>query len=177
MRWWSVLILVCTAPCFGELKPTTLEKPIYVQVSLREGAEKVSGSLIKFDHETLVIKTGGGERVLEWEKLTGASAFAVRAQVIDRKSAEAWLELAELAMQNDLKEQAKRAVGEALRIDPKSRLKGDAILRAQGAAKPTTKAVADAGGGTADGADVERYQKPTPEQEKAAMARFRKTSA
>jgi hypothetical protein len=183
MRRWSVLAVLCgalAAPCFGELKPTTLEKPIYVQVSLREGAEKVSGSLIKFDNETLVVKTGGGERVLEWEKLSGASAFAVRAQVIDRKSADAWLELAELAMRNDLREQAKRAVSEALKIDPKSRLKGDAILRAQGPAKPTTKAVAEAKAGdpgTADGADVVRYQKPTTEQEKAAMARFRKTSA
>src|SRR6185503_13834035 len=114
MRRLVLVLCLIAVPCFAKLKPTTLDKPLFVQVALREGGEKVSGSLIRFDDEVLVIKSGGGERELKWEQLTGGSGFAVRSQVIDRKSAEQWLELAEWAMHNDLKEQAKQAVAQAL---------------------------------------------------------------
>jgi hypothetical protein len=167
----------------AELKPTTLDKPIFVQVTMRDGGEKLAGSLIRFDDDALVVKTGAGERELKWDQLTGASGFTVRAQLIDRKTAAAWLELAEWAMKRDLGEQAKQAVNQALRIDPRSRLKGDAILRGQGAAKPATQSNTAASPGTSGSsgvtkdADVVRYQKPTPQQDAAAMLRYRKASS
>jgi hypothetical protein len=182
-----ILVLCCavTSGAGAELKPTTLDKALFVQLTLREGGEKVSGGLVRYDEQTLVIKTGAGERELAWAKLTGGSEFAVRAQLIDRKSADEWLGLAELAMHNGLENQAKQAVAQAIRIDPKARLKGDAVLRGQGAAKPTTKetsasavpAAVGEQGAAADGAEVVRYQKPTPQQEAAAMERLRKASA
>jgi hypothetical protein len=82
-----------------------------------------------------------------------------------------WLELAELGMQWDLREQAKAAVNNAARLDPSTKLKGDAILRAQGAAKPTKAAANPDASGKAE--TTEKYQKSTPEQDAKEMARAR----
>ena len=172
----AALLLLATIaiPAFAGLKPATLDKPLLAQVTLTEGNERVAGSLLKYDDDELTLKTGKGERTLKWSQLTGPSLYALRAQLIDKKSAGEWLDLAELAMQHNLKEQAKMAVAQAVRLDASSRLKGDAILRAQGAAKPAPGSSSDA---TVVGEDVVRFQKPTPEQEARAMAAARKTAA
>ena len=176
----------------GELRPTTLEKPIAVQAAL-ESKEKVGGQLVKFDAESLTIKTAAGERTIKWSELTAASRYNIRATVADRKDAEQWLDLAELAMQAGMREQAKVCVTRASTIEPKTRLRGEAILRGQGNAKAAEPAVGEKSSGKgsraapatgpakqlgvdavavpmkpAEGAVV-RYQKSTPEQDAAAI--------
>ena len=171
----SLLLAALAMPTFAGLKPATLDKPLPAQVTLVEGKERVAGSLIKYDDDELTLKTGKGERTLKWSQLTGPTMYALRMQLIDKKSAGEWLDLAELGMQQNLKEQARMAVAQAVRLDASSRLKGDAILRAQGAAKPAPSASAKTDAMSAD--DVVRFQKPTPEQEAKAMAAARKTAA
>jgi hypothetical protein len=173
--WPAAWIVLAAIPCFADLKPATLDKPLPAQVTLAEGNERVAGSLLRYDNDELTLKTGKGERTLKWSQLTAPTMYALRSQLIDRKSAPDWLDLAEVAMKNNLKEQAKAAVAQAVRLDASARLKGDAILRAQGAAKPPAGGKGSTTDATAE--DVVRFQKPTPEQEARAMADARKTAA
>jgi hypothetical protein len=179
--------LAAGVPARAELKPTTLDKPVPANVTLVEKAEKVGGTLTKFDAESLTIKTTKGDRELKWEDLTPPSRYVLRSKVIDPKSAADWLDQAELAMQCDMREQAKTAVSNAFRIDPSSKLKGDAILRGQGAAKPAVAnanvaapdkpatgaaaaAAATSPTGPAKPAASPKYQKSTPEEDAKAIA-------
>jgi hypothetical protein len=168
------LVLVCASilasatlapPAGAELKETTLPKPLLAQVTLNEKSEKVNGTLIRYDDKTLVIRTGKGERNLKWSDLTGGSQYALRAQLIDKKSATDWLEMAELAMRSDLRDQARTAVANAVRLDASAKLKGDAILRGQGPAKATTQAA------------VAKYEKSTPEQDAKAIQTAQRIAA
>ena len=185
-------MLWVAVPLRSELKPTTLEKPINATVAL-EGKPGVTGQLVKYDEETLVIKTAKGEQTLKWSELTAASRYNLRATIADKKDAEEWLDLAELAMQAGMREQAKVCVNRAATIDPKVRLRGEAILRGQGNAKPTEPSALEKllkGGprkstttyptkelGTdvaqvplrPNDAVVVRYEKSTPEQDAAAI--------
>jgi hypothetical protein len=151
-----VTCLTCiTGPnTLASLKPTTLEKPIFAEVTLAEGSEKVVGSLVRFDADRICIKDGKGEHELKWSDLSLTSQHAVRARIVDRSSAADLLELAALAMKCDLREQAKLDVAAAARIDPSTRLKGDAILR--GTPAVPTQPV--------------KYQKSTPEEDAKAIA-------
>jgi hypothetical protein len=187
----TIALLALASLAHGDLKPTTLDKPLPVQVTLTEKSERVAGAVIRYDPETVVVKTGKGERELKWSQLTGPSQYMVRAQLIDKKSAADWLDLAELGMRYDLREQAKAAVNNAVRLDPASRLKGDAILRGQGAAaaaKPAKDAAPDPLGKPADAAAATspdlfgkpataKYEKSTLEQDAKAMAKARAVAA
>jgi len=166
-----LLVACCTAPALA-LTPKALDKPLPVQLTLTEKSERVAGTLLRYDQEAIVVRTGKGERTLPWSKLAPPSHYALRTQLIDRKSAADWLELAELGMQLNLKDQARLAVTEAGRLDPASKLKGDAILRGQGAAKPATggkdvKFANKTGATTAT--TVEKFQKATPEEDDKAI--------
>ena len=100
------------------------------------------------------------------------SAISASSARLSRSAAD-WLELAELGMQQGLKDQARAAVASAVRLDPSSKLKGDAILRGQGSAKPT-KDVTSASVGRSDGPVVtEKYQKSTPEQDDGVVSGMR----
>src|SRR5690242_13871681 len=104
----AALLLAMTAiPAFAGLKPATLDKPLPAQITLTEGNERLAGSLLKYDDDELTLRTGKGERTVKWSQLTGPSVYSLRAQLIDKKSAGEWLDLAELAMQHNLKDQAK----------------------------------------------------------------------
>src|SRR6185436_1205758 len=108
------------------------------------------------------------------------------------RDAEEWLDLAELAMQVSMREQAKVCVTRAATIDPKTRLRGEAILRGQGNAKPAepstiekslkgSRAATTTGPSKELGVDavgvplrpnegnIVRYEKSTPEQDAAAI--------
>jgi hypothetical protein len=173
----AVLATALPGGVFGEIKPTKLDKPILANVVLTENSEKVTGNLLAYDSEKLSLKTGKGEREIKWEDLTAGSQYALRSQLADKKSAADWLDLAELAMRAGLREQAKVAVGNAARIDPSTKLKGDAILRGQGNAKPSTSPNASAGAGpAAGGGDVVKFQKSTPEQDDKAITTARKVA-
>src|SRR5215217_6257193 len=86
-------LLTLTAPARADLKPTTLDKPLPAQVTLTEKFERVAGSVVRYDADTLVLKTGKGDRELKWSQLTGASQYMIRAQLIDKKSPADWLDL------------------------------------------------------------------------------------
>lgn len=170
----------------AELKPTILDKPVLAQLVLNDKNERLAGNILRYDNDTLFLKTGKGERELKWSDLTPVSQYTTRALIIDKKSATEWLDLAEFAMQLDLKEQAKGAVNNATRIDPASKLKGDAILRGQGAAKPVANVGTPAGGVTSPvapktpaggGSSTPKYQKSTPEQDAKAIADAKKAGA
>ena len=169
-------------PAFAlaELKATTLEKPTLTQVTLVEKSERISGMLLRYDNETLVLRMGKGERTLRWSDLTGTSQYSLRSTLIDRKSAGDWLELAELGMKWNLKEQARGAVANAVRLDASTKLKGDAILRGQGNAKPVKEATADASvqqPGSPSLFSTEKYQKSTPEQDAKAIETAKQVAA
>jgi hypothetical protein len=156
-RIFILLALVAgSSLALAELKPTTLVKPIFVEIKLNEGSDKITGSLLRFDADSLTIKNAKGEQRLNWSQLTLLSQHAIRSQIIDKKSAADWLDLAELAMKCDLREQAKVEVAAAARLDPSTRLKGDAILR-KGAATTTAPV---------------KYQKSTPDEDAKAIALF-----
>jgi hypothetical protein len=172
----AAFLLAAAIPCLADLSPTTLDKPLPAQVTVAEGNERLAGSLLRYDADEFTLKTGKGERTLKWSQLTGPTMYALRSQLIDKKSAGDWLELGEIAMRNDLKVQARAAVAQAVRLDASVRLKGDAILRGQGAAKPLSPG-GKASTTDATGEGVLRFQKPTPEQEAKAMADARKGAA
>ena len=181
-RRFSTLILLpavaLALPLLAQLKPTTLDKPITVQAALEgKPGERVSGQLLRYDDQTLVIKTATHERTLQWSELTGPNRYAIRAQLIDRRNAEDWLDLAELAMQDNMREQAKLATNRATLLDPKTRLRGDAILRGQGNAKPTTSTTAVAAASKPTSDAVVHYQKATPEQDAEAIKDAQETAA
>ena len=191
-----MLVVWVAVPLRAELKATTLEKPINATVAL-EGKPGVSGLLVKYDEETLVIKTAKGEQTLKWSELTAASRYNLRATIADKKDAEEWLDLAELAMQAGMREQAKVCVNRAAAIDPKVRLRGEAILRGQGNAKQAVAAGSAAGvttrpavaaTGPSGGHDVVaipmrvndkvvHYEKSTPQQDAAAIKVAQEVSA
>lgn len=144
-----------------------LTRPLLTQVTLGGGAgEKLSGTLFKYNDTTLYFRTGKGEREIRWDQLTGTSQYALRSQLIDRQSANQWLELAEFGMQWDLTDQARQAVTTAVRLDPRVKLRGDAILRGEGKAKPTTQSKDPGKRGMAT---TTKYEKSTPEQDAKAI--------
>ena len=153
----------------AELKETTLAKPIPVNVMLTQKSEKISGSVVKYDAEGCQIKTAKGERQIKWAELTPQSHYVLRTQLLERKTASDWLELAELAMKLDLRDSAKSAVANAFRIDPASKLKGDAILRTQVSAKVAPPGAAN----DVVAPKAEKYKKGTPEQHANAIAEAR----
>jgi hypothetical protein len=174
-----LLTTLCIPPALA-LTPRSLDKPLPVQLTLTEKSERLAGALLRYDDDSITLRTGKGERTLPWSRLAAPSHYALRAQLIDRKSAADWLELAELGMQLNLKDQARLAVTEAGRLDPATKLKGDAILRGQGASKPATGAAADVKlanktdpAATTD-ATVEKFQKPTPEEDDKAIGTAQK---
>jgi hypothetical protein len=139
------------APLFpaGAAEPTT--KPIHIEVTLVEKSQRMGGDLVRYDADKVCIKNASGEHELRWSELAPVSQHAVRARIVNRGSAAELLGLAELAMKCNLREQAKLHVAAAARVDPSSRLKGDAILRSGAGAAPT------------------KYQKTTAEEDAKAI--------
>jgi predicted transcriptional regulator len=127
-------------------------KPMTVTVTLSTETDKVTGELLAYDAEWLVIKDAKGEQKrLKWTFLAPLSRYTLRAQLIDKTRAADWLELAEVAVKCNLIEQAKVNVANAARLDPSTRVKGDAILR------------------TGAEAVFFKYQRATPEEHAKAI--------
>jgi hypothetical protein len=150
-----VLLIAAIAPRFvrGALMPTTLEKPVHIELTLIEKSQKVAGDLIRYDANMVCIKNTSGEHEVKWSQLILASQHAVRARIVNRASAAEMLELAELAMKCNLREQAKLDVAAAVQIDPAAQLKGDAILRS----------------GPGSKWQLDKYKKSTPEEDAKAI--------
>jgi len=156
MRWnlllQSLLILAAALPAaLGD--PITPAKPIYTEVFIRPvgngRTEEVTGDLISYDDQTVVIKTAKGERNLKWISLTATSAFTLRSRLIDKTVASNWLELGRFGWSMAARDQARAALARAATMDPS--LKGEvaAVLSSPPGAAFTTSST-PAGGGKSD---------------------------
>lgn len=142
-----------TATSRPSTAPTTqrMSKPMTVTVMLSDESTKLTGELVAFDKDYLLLKTSKGEQALKWTYLTPLNRYQLRAQLVDKSRAADWLDLAEVAMKCNLPGQAQVAIANATRIDPASRLKGDAIVRAYASSGPV------------------KYQKATPQEHAQAI--------
>lgn len=177
-RWVLALLVagVVSLPARAELKSTTLAKPLPVRATLTAGLENVEGALTRYDATVLLIKTTKGDREVKWTSLTRLSQFSVRKQIVDPNSADEWIELAQLAAKLDMRKEAEAAIANAIRIDPASKSKGEAILGTHEAAAPTTQhaaaTIALKNATTRPSAPIKnaKYQKASPEQNAEAIA-------
>lgn len=107
--------------------PASGDKP--ADVYLRSGKmEEVVGTVVRFDDETVVLKTARGERSLRWLDMTGPSAFSLRARLADPANAVQQLSLGEMGWAMGMKDQAKTALARAVKIDSSLKPKADAVL-------------------------------------------------
>jgi hypothetical protein len=186
--WWPLALVLAAAlslPARADLKPTTLAKPLAVKATLSAGFENVEGTLIRYDAAVIVIKTPKGDREIKWSALTRLSQFGVRKLIVDPNSAEDWIEIAQLATRLDMRKEAQAAVANAMRIDPATKAKGEAMLghssTAAAAAVPPTAtttpatalppvSVPEAGAVKASSPRNAKYQKASPEENAQAIA-------
>jgi len=112
------------------------------------GGAKVAGELTRHDANSVTLSNETGEHTFTWSQLSAISQHTLRSQLMDRSSAAAWLDLAALAMRNEMREQAKIDAAYATQIDPTARLKAEAILRSNAATAGPIK-----------------YKKTTPEED------------
>jgi hypothetical protein len=199
-----LLLLALAVPAMAGDR-VTLDKPIYTEVFIRPSgdgrAEEVSGDLLSYDDQTLAIRTGKGERDLQWTALTATSSFTLRSRLINKKSAADWLGLGRFGWSMGAQEQARLALAHASSLDPSLKDQVQSIL-----AMPAGSAVAavsiksdtpeligpaatTGASGQPDGSasrsfgflprppddspksPTETYQKSTPEQDAHAIAR------
>lgn len=149
----AVALAVYLPVAKGELKPGTLAKPIKVRLALAARSQVVVGELQRYDTTKLYVKTEEGLRSVLWTQLTARSQFDVRSEIINKKSASDWLDLAEVALGFGMRDEVKAAVSSAIRCDPASKLKGDALVR-RAATQPSSYA---------------KYQKSTAAQNAKAI--------
>jgi hypothetical protein len=177
---WALTLLLAGGLSFharADLKPITLPKPLPVKATLTAGFENVDGTLTRYDATILVIKTAKGDRELKWSALTRLSQFSVRKLIVDPNSADEWIELAQLAAKLDMRKETEAAVANAIRIDPASKAKGEALLGSavhEGAVATTqhaapTIALKNATTHPWVPAKGAKYQKATPEQNAEAI--------
>ena len=92
----ALLLAIALQVSAGE--SVTVIKPVYTEVYLRSNPSvKISGSLLRYDDDSFVLKVSNGQRELNWLDLTGTSAFALRARLIDRNNPEDWMTVGRLA--------------------------------------------------------------------------------
>jgi hypothetical protein len=90
----------------------------YVEVYLpgERRLERVAGTLSAHDAAGATIETqDAGARTLRWDEMTPPSAFALRARLIDRDSASAWMDLGAWGWNLGLETQARAAFAQAVR--------------------------------------------------------------
>jgi hypothetical protein len=152
-----------------------------------KAADAVSGTLVKWDDTTITLHAGGSDLPLNWADLTGASAYACRSQLIDKKDAQAWLKLGTLAWGLNDARDGKVALAQAAKLDPSLKADSEAVQASSAGVllEPTSelmhqmtpgeaKLAADTAG---PGAGVVKYHKTTPAEAKAELARIRGQAA
>ena len=168
----GLTLLALVAVAWGDpVPPAALPKPIpaYVGVRTESGFEQVEGNLIAWDNDSVTIQTRTGPRHLQWNNLSAASAYALRARLIDHTTAGGWLELGTFGWQIGAKD-ARDALARAVKMDPTLKDQVAAVLKTPSGSAASVPVAAAAGGGPP------KYQKSTPEQDAAAIADFRKAS-
>ncbi|HTL29773.1 MAG TPA: hypothetical protein VL282_11145 [Tepidisphaeraceae bacterium] len=177
-RRWLMMLFMSLATATFAAESVTLVKPIYTEIYLRSAqAQKIAGQLLRYDDETLVVKTSSGERELHWLDLTGTSAYALRARLIDKTKPEDWMAVGRLAWSLGASEQAQRAFDSAIKLDSSLRAKvkeiqatpAGSVLRSA-ATSATTRAV-NSGSSSPDAGAVVNFQKSTPQQDADAILR------
>jgi hypothetical protein len=170
-------------------------QPLYVEVYVRAATangrdERVAGDLVRYDGDTLTVKTSRAERELKWINLTPGSAFVVRSRLIDKSDARQWLELGRFGWSVNAKEQARSALATAVKLDATlkeesqrilSAAPGSALVKPDRPSPPTTTPTAlvdekgssnlmPAEAGKRLGRDrIVKYEKSTPERDAAAI--------
>lgn len=187
---FAIIFVLCNL-CFAE--PVTLEKPLYAEVffpSTGTRPTKLSGQLLWYDQEQFALRIGQEDRILPWSEITPTSAFVLRQRLIDKSSANQWLQLGEWGWKLGAREQAKFALRQAVKLDPELKNQADNILVGSAPTSvdhdPTTKPKDElirneadpspvAQPGRRKGQKVERinYTPATPEQVASAMKRIR----
>jgi hypothetical protein len=147
---WTIFagVGLCGAALLAD--PVTLEKPLYSEVFVRSTTnannEKVAGNLLRYDEQTLTIKTSKGERDLRWTDLTGTSAYALKSRLIDKNNSHDWLELGRFAWSMNAKEQARTALAAAQKLDASLKSEASSIV----ATEPGSAIKADQAASTKD---------------------------
>lgn len=108
-----------------------LPKKIYTEVLIRDRAESVKGDLSGYDETVLTIRTAKGLQTLQWKDLTGASAFTLRARLIDKTQPRHWLALGAFGWGMGTREQARTAFDHAVGLDNSLRGEVESILRSE----------------------------------------------
>jgi hypothetical protein len=165
-------------------------KVVTAHVEVRHGEkapESVLGKLVSWDDTSLTLHVKDADRELKWEDLTGISAYALRSTLIDRKDPEAWIKLGTLAWGLNDSRDARVALAQALKLDPKLKADVEAI-EASGAGilleAQAPELMHDAKPDADDGQDGDvsvtkgkiKYRKTTPAQAKEALAKSRADS-
>src|SRR3954447_1056161 len=105
----ALALLAATTASLADLKPTTLPRPLPAKVTLAATFETVTGNLVRYDADALVLKTDKGDRPLKWTALTRLSHYALRKQLVDPDNPADWRDLADLATKLDMREEAAAA--------------------------------------------------------------------
>jgi hypothetical protein len=171
----AVVMLLCLVASVARAgSSVTLVKPLYAEVYLRAAqTQKIAGSVLRYDDDAFVIKVSGSEREISWHDLTGTSAYALRARLIDKTKPDDWLHLGELVWSLGAPEPAQRAFDAAIKLDSSykekiAQIKSTPAGSATKAPAATTKAVQSTD--ASDKSDgVVKYLKSTPEQDAAAI--------
>ncbi|MGH7180180.1 MAG: hypothetical protein ACREJC_22570, partial [Tepidisphaeraceae bacterium] len=175
----------------------TQAKPLIADVIVRavgsSPERRISGELDRHDADSVVIRSGSTLHVLKWTDLTPGSAVALKARLIDRRSATGWLELAGFAWSMGAKNQARDAAAVAVKMDAKLKDEADRIFASApggafhpppatqpsvaAAPEPAPPALAPAQTNRRIAPDkVHKYQKSTAEQDVRAIAAARRNA-
>ena len=106
-----------------------LPKTLYTEVLLREKNESLKGDLLSFDDIQLTIHRAKDDRQTKWTDLTPASAFTLRARLIDKTNPRHWLALGEFGWGMGACEQARPALTKAAAMDSSLKPETDSILK------------------------------------------------
>lgn len=137
------LLIIGASSAFADT--VKLTKPVRVDLQLKPigGApsQKLSGDLLQYDDEILIVKTRTEERMLNWIELVPANACAVRSKLIDRRKATDWLKLGKFAWSIGAQAQATSALTTAVKMDKSLKVEADLVLGSEPgtALKPTTQ--------------------------------------
>lgn len=145
---------------------------------------KVAGRLTRHDDAGLTIETTAGVRELTWDQVTPSSGFSLRARLIDKTKAADWLDLGRWAWDRGIEQSARTAFQQATRLDGSLASRVSAIVASPAggklpvtvAAVPTTpmpEKPVQPERVARGGRPIIHYEKPTPEEATAAIARVR----
>ncbi|MBC8105469.1 MAG: hypothetical protein H7Z14_02670 [Anaerolineae bacterium] len=138
-----VLLILAVSPSLADL--VKLAKPVRVELQLKPvdaaPSEKLSGDLLQYDDEILIVKVRTEERMLNWIDLVPANACAVRGKLMDRRKANDWMRLGKFAWAIGAQAEATAALTTAVKMDKSLKVEADLILGTEPgrALKPTTQ--------------------------------------